>query len=206
MLQHLAHLAVFAFRQGQADPRIGAAVALQPGAYGAKAHPVNGDAFFQRIQIGLGDAAKGARFIAAAPAGGGQLQMARQIAVGGDQQQALGVVIQPANGNHPGQAVRQGLEHGFAPFRVLVAGDQSARLVIAPQAHRLRHRQGLAVNQDAVFGADIQRRAVDAPAVDADLAVKDQFLGVAARTHARPGDHLGDAHGFAWSRLGGRCF
>ncbi len=57
----------------------------------------------------------------------------------------------------------------------------------------LARRQRLAVDGDHVIGGDVERRRIDHAAVDGDAALRDPFLGVAARGEAGAGHHLGDA-------------
>ncbi len=56
------------------------------------------------IELLLGDRAEGAHAVAAQPAGGGQFEHALQATIIGDEQQALGVDIEPADGDDARQA------------------------------------------------------------------------------------------------------
>ena len=143
----------------------------------------------------------GADAIAPQPAGVGQFERARQPAVIGQQQQALGVEIEPADRDQPRQAFRQIVEHRRPPFGVGMGGHQAARLVIHEQPRALARRQRLAVDGDDVVGGDVERRRIDDAAVDGDAALHDPFLGIAARGEAGARHHLGDAlAGFLFAR------
>ena len=84
-----------------------------------------------------------------------------------------------------------------------MGGHQPARLVEHEQPRALARRQRLAVDGDDIVGGDIERRRIDDAAVDGDAALRDPFLGIAARGKACPRHHLGDAlAGFL--RCGGR--
>ena len=130
-----------------------------------------------------------------APPGAGELEVARQPAVIRQQQQPLGIHIQPTDRQHPRHVCRQCVENGLAVLFVTGADDEPTRLVIAPQARRLAVGQRLAVDGDAVGGGDVQRRAGDQLAIHRDAPVGDTRFGLAARADTRAGDMFGDALG-----------
>ena len=75
-------------------------------------HAVDGDAAAKLVELRLVDLAVRAHAVAAEPAGGGKLQHAREPAVVGEEQQALGVDVEPAD-RHDARHVRgQGGEDG----------------------------------------------------------------------------------------------
>ena len=115
-------------------------------------HAVHGDALGEPVEIGLRHPAMGAHAIAPEPAGAWQLQMPGERAVGGEQQQPFGVEVEPPHRDHARQIGRQRLEHGLPPLRILVAGDEALRLVVAPQPRQSRLGEGLAVHRDDVAG------------------------------------------------------
>ena len=90
MGQHAAHLAVLALGQRDVEPGVGALLAVEAGLDRAVVHALDGDAVGQRRQLRLVDRAMHARAVAPRPAVGRQLELARQAAVVGQQQQALG--------------------------------------------------------------------------------------------------------------------
>src|SRR5205823_2840176 len=137
--------------------------------------------------------AMGADAIAPQPAGVGQFERTRQPAVIGQQQQPLGVEVEPADRDQPRQSFRQIVEHGRPPFGIGMRGHQAARLVIHEQPRPLARRQHLAVDRDHVIGGDVERRRIDDAAVDGDSALRDPFLGIAARGKSSAGNYLGDA-------------
>ena len=59
--------------------------------------PVDGDAFGKRFELRLGDLAERAGAVGADDAGARQLQLALQLAVVGEQQQALGHEVEAAD-------------------------------------------------------------------------------------------------------------
>ncbi len=97
MRHDVAHLAVLALADREHDPDIGALVALQCRIDRAVFDAVDLDALLQLVELPLRHLAMGADAIAAQPAGVGQFERARQPAVIGQQQQALGVEVEPAD-------------------------------------------------------------------------------------------------------------
>src|SRR5688500_12442656 len=97
MLQHIAYLAVLALASADGEPDIGALLAIERGLDGAIADAVDGDAALEPIERLLRHAAERAHPIAAQPAGLRQLDHARQLAIIGEEQQALGVDVEPAD-------------------------------------------------------------------------------------------------------------
>src|SRR6185503_6121997 len=72
-------------------------------------------------------------------------------------------------------------------------GHQAARLVKHEQPRAFAWRQRLAVDGNGVVAGDVERGRIDDAAVDGDAALRDPFLGIAARGEARAGHHLGNA-------------
>src|SRR6185437_5438483 len=72
-------------------------------------------------------------------------------------------------------------------------GHQPLGLVIEEQPRALARRQLLAVDGDHIIGGDVERRRIDEAAVDRDTALRNHFLGVAARSKAGARQNLGDA-------------
>src|SRR5439155_11258699 len=93
----------------------------------------------------------------------------------------------------------QRVEDRLAALRIARRHDLARRLVVAPKAWPLGHRQGLAVDLDAACVGDVEGRRLQHFAVDAHAPLGDPALGVAARAEAGAGQPLGDA--LAW--LGG---
>src|SRR5690606_17209199 len=91
-------LPVLAFAERDEQPDIAALLALELGFDRAVFDAVDLDAVLERIELRLRDGAEGAHAIAAQPAGRGQFQYPLQAAVVGEKQQALGVEVEPANG------------------------------------------------------------------------------------------------------------
>ena len=89
----------------------------------------------------------------------------------------------------------QKIEDRRAAFRVLMCGDEAARLVEEKKSCTLTLGQGLAVDADLIGGADRHRRARQCFTIDGDAALRDPGFGIAAR--AKPGARhdLGNAIG-----------
>ena len=84
--EHVAHLAVLALADREGEPDIAALRAVDRGLDRSVADAVDGDARAQPVELGLGHAAVRAHAIAPQPAGGGELERAREPAVIGQQQ------------------------------------------------------------------------------------------------------------------------
>lgn len=195
-LQHLADLAVLAFRQADRDPDVLAAAGpvvrlVQLGVDGAVLDALEGHAVLQRVELGLRRVAKGASAVAADPGVAGRLQRARQLAVIGQQQQALGVQVETPDRDQPGQVLGQRLEHRRPALGIAVGGHQAGRLVVAEDPRRLALGHQLAVDGEKVSGRDLDRRGGQHLAVDRHAAGLDQPLDLAARRHPGPRQRLG---------------
>ena len=141
--EHLAHLAVLALADGEGEPDIGALFAVERGLDRPVAHAVERDAAAQPVERLLRDAAERAHAVAAQPGGRRQFEHARQPAVIGEQQQPLGVEVEPADADQPRQVLRQRAEDGRPPLRVGMRGHQPARLVVEEQPRALAAAQRL---------------------------------------------------------------
>ena len=103
-------------------------------------------------------------------------QVVGQLAIGGENHQAVGVVVQPADGDPLGAAqLGQGIEHGGAAFGVVAGDDFAVRLV---------------VDQDA--GALLVKAQIDAAAADLDHVARSDLAadggGFAVDLHAALGN------------------
>ena len=105
-----------------------------PASIGAVAHALDRHALCQRRQRRAPRAAVHAHAIAAEPAGRRQLQLPRQRAVIGQQQQPLAGQVEPADADHARQSPGQFVEHGRPALRIAMRRHQAVGLVIAPQA------------------------------------------------------------------------
>ena len=192
ILQHPLDFAVLAFAQAQGQPAVGALRAVERGVDARIVDSIHGDAFAQRIELALIGVAMGAHAVAPQPAGGGQLQQARQPAVIGEQQQTLGVDVEAPHGDDARQSLGQHIENRRAALGVADRGHEAARLVEQPEPRALAMGHGRAIDHDLVLGADIQGGAVDDDAIHRDAPRRDPFLGVAARAQAHARHDLGD--------------
>ena len=131
--------------------------------------------------------------VAPQPAGRRQFEHARKAAVIGQQQQALGVDVEPADRHQARQLGRQHVEHGLAALGVAVGGDDTGRLVEQEQPGPLDGRNRGAIDLDLILGEDIEGRRSELLPVDPHAAGSDQILGVAPGSDTRPSESLGDA-------------
>jgi hypothetical protein len=127
-----AHLPVLALAQADCEPDVAALRLVECGLDGAVAQPTDLHAALEPVERLLCDSTVRPHPVAPQPTGGRQFQMARQGAVVGEQEEPLGVHVEPANRDHARQVLRQRVEHGGAPLRVLVGGDEPLGLVVAP--------------------------------------------------------------------------
>jgi hypothetical protein len=104
MLEHAADLAILALAEPHLDPGIAAGAALQIGVDRAIAYPFDVDPVDQLLELRLADLAEHPRAIRPLDSRGGQFELALQLAVRGEQQQPLGVEIEPADRHQPWQA------------------------------------------------------------------------------------------------------
>ena len=190
--ENVPHLAVLALAQRQRQPGIGALLPVERRFHRAVEDAVDGDPFAQAFERTLLHLAVHAHPVATQPAGGRQFEHAGKAAVIGEQQQPLGVDVQPADGHQPRQIGRQDVEDGLAPFRIAVGGDHARRLVEQEQPRALDGRDLHAVEMDDVVRHDVEGGRGKHLAVDPDAAGGNQFLGVAARGKAGPRQPLGD--------------
>jgi len=192
MLHDLAYLTVLAFTNGDAQPRIAGHLPVELGRHFSIANPIDGNAIGKPWQGFWIDLSLYTNPVFAAPPCAGKLEMPRQIAIIGQQQQPLGVKIEPANRQHPRHGVRKRVKDGLPPFVIPRGDDQATRFVIAPQACWLARRKRLAVDSDAVGRADVQRGTCHDLAIDCDPAIFNSLLGFTARTYTSARDMFGD--------------
>src|SRR5262245_61016536 len=105
--EHVSHLAVLALADRKGEPDIAPLDAIDRGLHRTVADAVDGDARAQAVELGLRHAAVGAHAIAAQPAGRRQFERAREPAVVGEEEQPLGVEVEPADADQPRQALGQ---------------------------------------------------------------------------------------------------
>ncbi len=192
--EHVLDLAVLALAQAEDQPDIGALLALQLRVDGPVADAIDLDALLEGLELGLGDRAEGPHAVPAQPAGCRQLQHALQPAIIGEQQQALGVDVEPADGDDARQAfLLERIEYGGTALGILFGDHEARRLVIEPDAGAFPGAQQAAIDLHLVPGGDVEGGGADHLAVDGDAAVLDPQFGVAARAEAGAGDDLGQA-------------
>ncbi len=192
MAEHVAHLAVLAFADGEGEPQIRALHAIERCFDRAVMDAVDRHARAQLVELWLHDRAMGPHAIATEPAGGWQFQHAGELAIIGQQQKTFSIEVEPPDADEAGKTLGQVLKNGRSAARIAVRGQEAAGLVIKEHARTFACRQRLAVNADAVVRADIERRRVDHRAIDGDAARGNPVLRLAARGEPGAGDHLGD--------------
>ena len=153
---------------------------------------VHGHAAAQGGELVIGGAAVQADTVFAQPAGCRQFELPLDRAVIGEQQQAFGGDVEPADRQHAGHVLGEGVEHGAAALLVAIGGHEARRLVIEPQARLGGGGEGLAIHRHLVRGGDVEGGAAHGLAVDGDTPGLDPALGFAAAGKARAGDDLGD--------------
>src|SRR5215831_16063974 len=99
--KNLAYLAVLALANGEGQPDIRALFAVERRFNRTVVYSVDGDAVLQTIERLLADAAQCTHAIPAQPAGCRQFQHACQTTVIGEQQQTLGVDVEPSDADDP---------------------------------------------------------------------------------------------------------
>ena len=139
--KHVAHLAVLAFADREREPDIRALLAVERRFDRPVVDAVDGDAVAQRVERLLPHLAVRAHAIAAQPPGRRQFEHARKPAVIGEQQQAFGIDVEPADADQPRQVFRQRPEDRVAPLRIGMRGHQAARLVIEEKPRALARPQ-----------------------------------------------------------------
>jgi hypothetical protein len=193
VLEDFLDLAVFSFPQAQGEPGVRALLAVKLGLDAHVVDAVDGNSVGELVERRLVDVPMRAHAIASQPASRRQLQHARESAVVGEQQQPLGVDIEPADCDHARQVRREHRENRVPPLRVARGGDKAPRLMEQKEARALRLGERLAVDAHVVRFADVEGGALENLAIDADTPLGDPYLGFTARADARPRHDLGDA-------------
>jgi hypothetical protein len=107
-----------------------------------------------------------------------------------DQEQTLGVRIQPAGGVQASSHVTDQVQHRLPTSVIHSCRQRSPRLVQQDVDVRLRaHRAPINLHPRAA-GINLGPRIDYYPAVNLHSAAADQVRGLAARGHARGGDEL----------------
>ena len=164
----------------------------------------------QRFQVAVGEAAVHERLVGLVDVLAGVQQVLRQVAVGGEEQQARGVAVQAPHREQAWKAVAgDQVGHAGALLRVAHGGEVAGRLVEHQVHGALVELDGHAVDLDVVavdinFGAQLGRDL----AVDGHAAGGHQVLRAATARHAGARQKTLQAHGVRVDGLGvgrGRC-
>ena len=111
-------------------------------------------------------------------------ELAGQIAVVGEQEQALAVVIQSAHGIEPHGKIPKLVQHGSPAFRVGYGGHFPGGLVVHDVAF-LRFRQGRApVHPHVLSRFHLRAHVADDLSIHGDAPFGHQFFGRTPRSHA----------------------
>ncbi len=191
MAEHVLHLAVLAFAHGEGEPHIRALHAIDGGVDRPVAHAVDADARPQRVEPILRHLAVRAHAVAPQPAGRRQFEHAREPAIVGQEQQPLGIEVEPPDADEARQTLGQRREDGLPAGGIDVAGQEPARLVIEKEPRALALRQRHAINGDVIRGRDVERGRGDHLAIDRDPSGGDPALDRAAGREPGARDHLG---------------
>src|SRR6185437_13048096 len=116
--QNFSYLTIFSLANADREPDIGALFTVERGLDRTIVHAGDCDAGAQFVERWLHDASLRAHAVAPQPGGRRQLEHARQPAVIGQQQQALGVDVKPPDADQPRQVLRQRRENSRPPFGV----------------------------------------------------------------------------------------
>jgi hypothetical protein len=116
-------------------------------------------------------------------------QLVGKLAVVGEQQRALGVVVQPADGEDAAAGVLRVVGHGGPALRVGQRGDHPGRLVEEEVLPLAVDADELAVEQHQILRrVDAGPELGDDLAVHLHTAIDDHRLSVTTRSHSRSGE------------------
>jgi len=121
-------------------------------------------------------------------------QPVRRVAVGREQQHALGHVVEPPDVREP-RAVGHEVVHRGPPFGIAPRGEHARRLVEDKPLTRGDARDRLAVDGDRVAPRVDHLPHLRRRAVDRDAPLGDERVGGTARRDARTGERPLQAHG-----------
>src|SRR6516164_4151647 len=122
MAENIAHLAVLALADREAEPEVRALYALERRVDLPVMDAIDRDALAQFVELVLRDRAVRAHAVATQPAGCRQFENARQRAVIGQEKKPLGVEIKPPDADQAWQFHRQPLEDCQPALRVAARG------------------------------------------------------------------------------------
>src|SRR5574340_1835457 len=203
MLEQPPHFALAAFLDDHAVPAVGPLAAGDKAALQLGRPVVQFNPCEQLCDHVLGQLAQHPHRVLALDFEARMHQLVGELARGGEDHQAVGVVVEPPDGNPLGAAQSgQRVEHGGAALGVVAGDDLAFRLVVGQDASALvleAQVHAAAADLDDVARSDL---AADRGsfAVDLHAALGDPFLHLSARTQPRRGQRLMQA--FA-GRLGG---
>ena len=192
-VEELAHLAIATLGDDDAIPLVEPFAAAVDDRLEGGALAVDLDPFEQLGARVVVEMAHDAHRVLALDAEARVHQLVGETARGREEQQALGVDVEPSD-RLPLALLqaRQAAKDGRPVLRVVVADDLAGRLVVRDDPRRRRHdaqAHRLAVHLDAVAERNALAR-VRRLAVDGDAALLDRLFHVAARADSRLRQHL----------------
>ena len=201
-VEHAPQLALAALVQHHAQPGAAAVAAQQLRLRGRRGAVVQLDALAQAGQRRVVRDALDERLVGLIDAVAGVRQAVRQLAVGGEQQQALAVAVEPPDVAQAGRRVVEQVEHRLASALVRGGDEDASRLVQQQRAIGRERGQRRAVDGDEAGGGVGAPAEFGDGAVDTHAAVADQRLDAAAAAEAVSREDLLEAffgHGRAAS-------
>jgi len=149
------------------------------------------DASLERRQCVRAEASGDEDVVDAAHPVTGMRQPERERPVVREEQEPLGIVVEPSDGMEAHSELRDQIEHPWPAARVLSSGEVSARLVEEDIALGLSLRQPAPVDLDAVLlGVGVRSELDHWHTVDVDPSLDDEPFGSPARRDASLGQEL----------------
>ena len=127
----------------------------------------------------MGDRSEGAGAILADDRGARQLQLALELAVIGEEQQAFCHEVEAADRHNPREPRRQPIVDGRTALRIVGRGQRALRLVESEEAGRRGRPHRLPVYCHATKIGQQGRRSLQRFAVERDAAFRDHPLDIA---------------------------
>src|SRR5262249_15321868 len=129
-----------------------------------------------------------------------------ELAIVGEKDEPLGVVVEPAHRVEPAELLREEIDDDRPPFRIASARDVATRLVKERVARGGFRRQRPAVDGDRIaLGVGLGARLEPRQTVDGDAAGGEERFSSAARRQARARQDLAEPDRRQWRALLCRC-
>jgi hypothetical protein len=119
----------------------------------------------------------------------------RELAVVGEDEEALGVLVEPTDREEPPGPPRREVDRAWPPLVVTRRTDDPARL-IEQEIRKTGELHGNAIDLHSLApDVDLRTKLCHGPPVDRDASFRDELLAVAARAHAGVSQELVKAFG-----------